>query len=163
MLLGLFLMFATPAEARDVCRNAVTTTDALTGESATTLVRGGFILSVEGEAVTVTMPVRRVGQRPAPIPEGTEVMLALENGTRVHFYTKGVPIPGADAVTQYAVDAFTMTWALSPEAAHAAAQSRPIAMRYTLGGVEAKPDYAKGTGRLLQSFYACAAERMPIE
>jgi hypothetical protein len=164
LFVSLFLLAAVgEAHARDVCAGATTRTDALTGDSATTLVRGGLILGIEGDSAIVTMPVLRAGARPAPIPPGSEVLVVLENGTRVHFITMDPMLPGVDAESGYLMSTYAMTWTLTSEAAHAMAQSRPIAMRYTVGGVEMKPDYSKATGRTLQSFFACAAERIPAE
>ncbi len=164
LLLTSFLLAPVQAAAVDVCRWAETTTDLVDGTSTFKLARHGLTIEIEDGKGYVSIPVSLGGINAMGIPAGTEILMLLENGTRIRYFTARDSMPkGTAYATQYSAGVYstwTLRWPLSAEAAHAVAQSPPIAMRYSLGENEIKPDYSPAVGRRLQVLFACAAHHL---
>lgn len=167
-MLLLSLMFLTslapaPAHALDVCRRARTSSNSF--DDAETIIpspMGSVLLGKDGPIYKVR--VSASGVNAVQLKPGWPFTVALEDGTKVTFHAKEAINPvGTAYATQYTVGVFT-SWdvraVVSPDAAVAIAQSRPVAVRYDVAGSETTSEIKRGAGNAVSAAFACAVQKM---
>ena len=167
MTLLMWALFSPSAMAVDVCRGAEVQTDRVSGVQSMRMTESELVLDVTDGVATVTAPASLPGLVDVVVPAGTELLLVLEDGTKVTFRTSAPVTPKGTAwASQYAAGVFTtwtLAWSVSAEAAHAVASSRPVALRYTLADHPFAVDYTTAVGTKRQRLYACAANQALAE
>ena len=162
---ALALWAATPSHALDVCRKATTDTNAFDDASQVIIpLLGSDTIVVDEEGGTLSIRVSRGGLHDVMMRQGWPMTFALENGAKITFFaSRNVEPTGTAWASQYGAGVFT-SWNLeamiTAEAAHAIAQSPPVALRYSVGDEERTVAYGQaGQGRLAMAF-ACAAHKL---
>lgn len=160
-----FLFSASPAIASDVCRGADVQVDRVSGVRSTALdvPRLGLTLAVADEVATMSAPIRLSGLIDNAVPPATEILMVLDDGTKVTFRTSDSATPSATLNTAGGFTSWTLTWSVTSEAAHAVAGARPVALRYSIADHPIAVDYSNAVGTKVQRMYACAANQLASE
>ena len=158
------ILVATPASALDVCRRAKTVTNSFDGKSAVQVPVWGGTVSLNEDGANLTVRITGGGVQAVALPQGWSFTYALEDGTKVSFFSKEEVVPtGTAYATQYTAGVYT-TWTItapvSAEAAHAIANSGPVALRYTIGTDERTAEYGQLPRRTMAMSFACVANKL---
>jgi hypothetical protein len=158
-----FPLFTPGAQAADVCFDEIVEEDPFSGASTLSLRSWMGTLILDDRGPQLEFPLAAAGAMAQSLPPGFELLLLLDNGTRVILVSDRPAEPSGHAyVTEYSATVSTrwsMHFILSEEAIHAMVQSPIKAIRFTLREevtIEVEPGRIKD----FRNDLACVANRM---
>lgn len=156
-------LVAPVAHAADVCFGEIIEEDPFSGETTLSLHSWMGKLTLNDDGPQLEFPLAAAGAVPQSLPPGFELLLLLDNGTRVTLVSDRTVEPSGHAyVTEYSATVSTrwsLHFILSEEAIHAMVQSPIKAIRYSLQEevtIEVEPARIKD----FRNDLACVANHM---